>query len=75
MSIGANMCACCKEIWNQDNLKAIRLGDHKLYLCPDCHKEFVGIVKKAYADGQDHPTRRFEERKEEICRDCQESIR
>lgn len=55
MSIDANMCGCCKEIWNQTNLKAVALGEHNLYLCPDCFKEYEAVIQKAYADGQKNP--------------------
>ena len=61
MNINADMCSCCKEIWNQDNLNSVNFGNSKLYLCPDCFKEYKGFIKKAYIDGQNHPTKSFEE--------------
>ena len=33
MNVKADMCACCKEIWNHNNLDSVNLGKHKLYLC------------------------------------------
>lgn len=59
MSIKTDACACCKKIWNYNNLESINLGKHKLYLCPDCFKEYSGIVKRAYTDGQKNPSQKY----------------
>ena len=40
-----DICSCCKEVWNRENLQSIRLGKHELYLCPDCIAEYNKIVK------------------------------
>ena len=61
MSVNANMCSCCKDIWNENNLNSINLGKHKLYLCPDCFKEYEGIVKRTYTDGQKNPSNKFKD--------------
>lgn len=61
MSINADMCSCCNEIWNRDNLNLINLGKHKLSLCPDCNKEYMEIVKRAYTDGQKNPSKKFKD--------------
>ena len=61
MNVEVNMCACCKEIWNHYNLKSINLNKHKLYLCPDCFKDYTGIVKRAYTDGQKNPSKKFKD--------------
>ena len=61
MSIEANMCSCCKEIWNQNNLNSVSLGKYNLYLCPECFKEYKDVLKKTYIDGQNHPTKRFDQ--------------
>ncbi len=36
-----DMCSCCEEIWNRENLKNIPLGKHELHLCPDCYREYI----------------------------------
>ena len=61
MSIEADVCACCKEIWNHNNLESINLGKHKLYLCPDCFKEYDEIIKRAYTDGQKNPSKKYKD--------------
>ena len=52
MNVNADMCACCQEIWNHNNLNSVNIGKHKLYLCPDCYKQYMEIIKRAYTDGQ-----------------------
>lgn len=61
MSVEADICVCCKEIWNHNNLVPVNLGKHKLYLCPDCFKEYMGVVKRAYAGGQKNPSKKFKD--------------
>ena len=61
MNVNADICACCREIWNQNNLNSVNFGKHKLYLCPDCHKEYVEIIKRAYTDGQKNPSKKFKD--------------
>lgn len=39
--INPDICSCCGEIWNRQNLKKIPLGKHELYLCPDCYAEYI----------------------------------
>lgn len=39
--INPDMCSCCGEIWNRQNLPNIPLGKHELHLCPDCYKEYT----------------------------------
>ena len=42
ISMEVNMCDCCKEIWNRENLiKFDFANDHKLFICPDCLKEIT----------------------------------
>lgn len=41
-----NTCSCCREIWSSISLNVITLGSHKLYLCPDCYKEYKDSVAK-----------------------------
>ena len=37
-----NMCDCCKDIWNRENLiKFDFTNNHKLFICPDCLKEMT----------------------------------
>ena len=39
---GINMCDCCKDIWNRENLiKFDFTNNHKLFICPDCLKEMT----------------------------------
>ncbi len=38
--INFDVCSCCGEIWNRQNLKNIPLGKHELNLCPDCYSEY-----------------------------------
>lgn len=40
MSVHPDLCGCCREIWNRNNLVKIPLGKHTLQLCPDCYKEY-----------------------------------
>lgn len=44
MNVKANMCSCCQEVWNQVNLIEVSLGEHSLYLCPDCFKELQKMI-------------------------------
>lgn len=46
-----NICGCCREVWNQNNLKLIKLGRQRLYLCPDCFKEYESILYEAFKKG------------------------
>lgn len=50
--INPDVCSCCGEIWNRQNLKNIPLGKHKLHLCPDCYAEYIGqkdtVSKEVY---------------------------
>lgn len=39
--INPDICNCCGEIWNRQNLKKIPLGKHELCLCPDCYAEYI----------------------------------
>ena len=39
--VNPGMCNCCREIWNEQNLKNVSLGKHKLHLCPDCYEEYT----------------------------------
>ena len=41
--INPDICSCCGEIWNRQNLKKIPLGKHELYLCPDCYAEYIKL--------------------------------
>ena len=36
----ADICNCCGEIWNRDNLKPILIGSTNIFLCPECIKDF-----------------------------------
>ena len=44
-----NMCDCCKDIWNRENLiKFDFTNNHRLFICPDCLKEMTnGDILKA----------------------------
>lgn len=55
MNVKANMCSCCQEVWNQTNLIEVSLGEHSLYLCPDCFKELKKMVdsKERDLDGRE----------------------
>ena len=44
--INPDICSCCGEIWNRQNLKKIPLGKHELYLCPDCYAEYIKPLDK-----------------------------
>lgn len=46
-----NICGCCREVWNQNSLKLIKLGRQRLYLCPDCFKEYESILYEAFKKG------------------------
>lgn len=39
--INPDICSCCGEIWNRENLKNIPLGKHELHLCPDCYAGYI----------------------------------
>lgn len=41
MIVCLDLCGCCREIWNRNNLVKIPLGKHTLQLCPDCYKEYA----------------------------------
>ena len=37
-----NMCDCCKDIWNSENLIEFDFtNNHKLFICPDCLKKIT----------------------------------
>ena len=57
--VDTNICSCCKITYNSAPFISINIGKHKLYLCPDCHKEYYNIVKRAYKEGQKNPTKKF----------------
>lgn len=38
--MNVNECDCCREVWNEDNLKSKIIGNTLLWLCPDCANEF-----------------------------------
>ena len=42
-NVRANMCDCCKEIWNQQSLKRFPLGKYELNLCPECAAEYEHV--------------------------------
>ena len=44
--INPDICSCCGEIWNRQNLKNIPLGKHELHLCPDCYAEYIKPFKR-----------------------------
>ena len=46
-----NICSCCREVWRQNSMASINLGRQKLYLCPDCFKEYESILYKAFKKG------------------------
>ena len=56
--VNPDICSCCEEIWNRDNLHSLKLGKHSLHLCPDCFKEYVKTIEKAYMDGQKNSSKR-----------------
>ena len=39
--INPDICSCCNNIWNIENLKNIKLGKYELHLCPDCYREYI----------------------------------
>ncbi len=41
--VRANMCDCCKEIYNNDNLKDIPVGKNTLKMCPECYNAFFKL--------------------------------
>ncbi len=43
--INPDVCSCCGEIWNRNNLKRIPLGKHRLKLCPACYSEYAKLFK------------------------------
>lgn len=46
-----NICDCCKDIWNRENLIKFNFtNNHKLFICPDCLKEMTNgdIVKTMF---------------------------
>ena len=46
-----NICSCCQDIWNSENLEPVNLGKNKLYLCPGCYKEYTDVVYSAFKAG------------------------
>ena len=48
--ISPDVCSCCGEIWNRENLKNIPLGKHELHLCPDCYAEYFKPFDKIMAE-------------------------
>ena len=50
--INPDMCSCCGEIWNRENLDNIPLGKHTLHLCPDCYKEYITSCQLSIKDIQ-----------------------
>ncbi len=56
-----NICDCCKEDWKYNKPRFVNLGKNKLRLCPECSREFVGIIKRAYAGGQKNPSKDYME--------------
>lgn len=44
--INPDICSCCGEIWNRQNLKKIPLGKYELHLCPDCYAEYIKLLDK-----------------------------
>ena len=81
MNVKANMCSCCQEVWNQTNLVEVSLGEHSLYLCPDCFKELQKMIdnkKSEHGDKTSHWIERPHESGENWeysmyeCSDCHE---
>ena len=61
INVKADMCSCCQEVWNQVNLTGVSLGEHNLYLCPDCFKELQKMIdnkKSEHGDKTSHWIRR-----------------
>ena len=50
--IQADMCDCCKEIWNKNNLKDVKVGEHILHFCSDCFTEYIKPLDKISAEIQ-----------------------
>ncbi len=50
--VRANMCDCCTEIYNEDNLKPILVGKYTLKMCPDCYNIFFKNYTAILADGK-----------------------
>lgn len=48
--INPDICNCCGEIWNRQNLKKIPLGKHEMHLCPDCYAEYIKLFDKIRAE-------------------------
>lgn len=50
-----NMCDCCKDIWNRENLiKFDFTNNHKLFICPDCLKEMTNgdMIKAMFPNAE-----------------------
>ena len=61
MNTNVDICGCCQEIWHPNNLTSIDLGEHKLYLCPDCYKAYMKHAKRMYDAGRKNPSKTFED--------------
>lgn len=48
--INSDICSCCGEIWNRQNIKSIPLGKHELHLCPDCYAEYIKPLNNIRAE-------------------------
>ena len=46
-----DVCNCCGEIWNRDNLNSISFGKNAMHLCPDCFAEYENIIFSAFEAG------------------------
>lgn len=50
-----NICDCCKDIWNRENLiKFDFTNNHKLFICPDCLKEMTNgdMIKAIFPNAE-----------------------
>lgn len=45
--INPDVCSCCGEIRNRENLRNIPLGKHNLHLCSDCYAEYIKRFKES----------------------------
>lgn len=46
-----DICSCCGEIWNRNNLQSVNLNDRQLHLCPDCFEAYHDTVFRAFEAG------------------------
>ena len=54
ITIKADMCDSCKEIYNRDNLKKIEIvGDYHILLCRDCYIAFYTRYVERTRQGYD----------------------